>query len=212
MRTDLSYTYEVKDIDLTSRVMLVEYTYPEYSKTLQVSMPLPIEGEEALSIIRTYAPTRHVIITNAPISSNLNLEVGSTGEYVSYESTEKSLVDVVKDKLNAVALRRAELEIAGVSLGGFVIDSDPTSQSKLNSVYTLLKDSLVESVNWKCRDSKFITLDNSNILSVVGSVLEYVQNCFNWEKTMSQQIYSIYDDENLTDQEKINQINSIELV
>ena len=47
---------------------------------------------------------------------------------------------------------------------------------------------------------------------MVGSVLEYVQNCFNWEKTMSQQIYSIYDDENLTDQEKINQINSIELV
>lgn len=174
MVQDLSYTYEIKNVNLEGRYMEVEYTV-EGKSPMIVGVRLPFEGESLESIINSHSPVRYFIEQSLPLA---NVEIGTTGSYVVPEETFES---AKADKKQEIAAWRYNEETKGVNVNGNIISTSRESQTSLSAAYTSMKDGLISTVNWKMSDGTFVTLDLSTITVIAQAVVNHIQSCFDRE-------------------------------
>ena len=105
--------------------------------------------------------------------------------------TQEEKLEQEKSKLlNKLSLTRWLKEIGGIEFQGNRYHTDNTSQSKLLAAYVLSLQSDNFSINWKTATGAFITLNETQISQVAMAVRDHVQNCFNWEANLKNQILS----------------------
>lgn len=84
-----------------------------------------------------------------------------------------------KKKIYAV---RWEKERSGFTFNGFKINTDDVSQTKINgAVSSVLVDSTY-TLNWRCDDGTFVTLDGDTIKALGSAVRNHIQTQFDKEK------------------------------
>jgi hypothetical protein len=71
----MEYNYKIIRSSIDHNVMEVEFSAPDH-ETLVVGMPLPVEGQSYLDIIRSYAPVQHWVRSKQVI---VDVPVGETG-------------------------------------------------------------------------------------------------------------------------------------
>ena len=88
---------------------------------------------------------------------------------------------VVVDVLAAIAARRFTAEVAGITVAGVPVYTDRTTQNKLTAAaFRALRDSEY-TVDWKCTNGSFITLNAEQITAIADAVGDYVQACYTRE-------------------------------
>ena len=80
----MKFTYEVKSVDTTNKVMEVEFSTENETPVL-ISMEIPREGADIREVMAMYAPVPHWEQKNATVQS---VSVGATGEVYSEHPTE----------------------------------------------------------------------------------------------------------------------------
>ena len=83
----------------------------------------------------------------------------------------------------AVASKRYEVEVSGITVSNNVYSTDRESQTKYVAVAVDISRSNAESwsITWKTLENKFVTLNSNQALEIVNSVRDHVQSCFNKE-------------------------------
>lgn len=81
----------------------------------------------------------------------------------------------------AIAARRFTAETAGVTVQGMKVFSDRTTQMKLTAASLRAQRDPEYSVDWKCENGAFVTLDADQIVAVADAVGDYVQACYSRE-------------------------------
>lgn len=116
-------------------------------------------------------------------------EVKETVAVATYEIVEQDLAFAKANYKNLLAEKRYEKEISGtkVTIHGaeITINTDREYRSILTQKYTLMKEG--DTTNWKFLES-WITLSRSGLETVLTAIDMHVQECFDWEKQISDQI------------------------
>jgi hypothetical protein len=104
----VEYSYKIIRSDIGSNMMEVEYSSAGFD-TLLVGMPLPVEGQHHLDIIRAYSPVHHW--TRSKLSV-VDAPVGETGTIVADVGLTASEMNdrISEDALMREDLRRNELK------------------------------------------------------------------------------------------------------
>lgn len=89
--------------------------------------------------------------------------------------------DVPTDTLVAVAARRFIAEVAGITVAGVSVYTDRTTQNKLTAAAFRALRNPEYTVDWKCTNGSFITLNAEQITAIADAVGDYVQACYTRE-------------------------------
>lgn len=89
--------------------------------------------------------------------------------------------------IERLAKRRYEAEIGGTVINGVDISTDRESQSKLIALRIVAKEDANYTVNWKTANG-FVVLDATTIIALADGVRQHVQNCFDNEANLLNQI------------------------
>lgn len=101
---------------------------------------------------------------------------------ITYSLAAVELESARADLKGQVASARYEAEVAGIVVNARTIDTSRESQAKLNAVVTLMQlPQAPTSLQWKCKDGSFVTLDAASAISVGLAVAAHVQAQFNRE-------------------------------
>lgn len=85
------------------------------------------------------------------------------------------------DILAVIAARRFTAEVAGITVAGVPVYTDRTTQNKLTAAaFRALRDPEY-TVDWKCTNGSFITLNAEQITAIADAVGDYVQACYTRE-------------------------------
>lgn len=104
--------------------------------------------------------------------------------------------EVPTDTLAAVAARRFTAEVAGITVAGVSVYTDRTTQNKLTAAaFRALRDPEY-TVDWKCTNGSFITLDAEQITAIADAVGDYVQACY----TREGELVAAFNDGSYTDE------------
>lgn len=102
--------------------------------------------------------------------------------------TDEEIVNSRKKVKSYVAQTRWIYESFGVEVtDGNRIFTLKENLSSLNNVYVALKNGLIASANIKT-ENEWVTVDADQMESIFQQMVEYVQKCYNVEKTLSDQI------------------------
>jgi hypothetical protein len=117
----VEYSYKIIRSDISSNMMEVEYSSAGFD-TLLVGMPLPVEGQNHLDIIRAYSPVHHWARSKLAI---VDAPVGETGTIVDVQpallaadatGTPVQTVDELR-----LAELRAQIQIVLADMAGSVV-------------------------------------------------------------------------------------------
>lgn len=100
-------------------------------------------------------------------------------------------IDILKEHIkNKVATKRWQQEISGLSVNNISYATDRESQTKYTAIAVAISqaDPATWSINWKTNDGIFITLNAQDMMAIINDILQYIQNCFNKEYELQQQI------------------------
>jgi hypothetical protein len=81
----------------------------------------------------------------------------------------------------AIADRRFNAEVAGITVGGIPVYTDRTTQNKLTAAAFRASRDPNYTVDWKTLDGSFVSLTAELILYVADAVGDYVQACYTRE-------------------------------
>lgn len=89
-----------------------------------------------------------------------------------------------------VATKRWEAETTGVVINENHFATDRESQSKYTAIEVAIThaDPLTWSINWKTSNGTFITLNAEEMMVIIDDIEQYIQDCFNKEYELQQQI------------------------
>lgn len=87
-------------------------------------------------------------------------------------------------KKAALAAKRYEVEIGGITVGGAKVKTDRESQASLTGAYTSLKEGMLTSIDWKTEDG-WVTLNLATCEAIAQAVASHVQQSFSREKELS---------------------------
>ncbi len=180
-----------KLIDIT--VYNLEDGIIKYNLSCNESLVETVCNEGESYIIGTYSSKQYKIENEVAIS----LSQEQLDEYASIEKVNK------KNKLlNSLANIRYTKETGGIiwSVNNLKIQTDDRSQTKLLSMYTLIKNNdYTTDINWKLENGDFTILSTTEFLEIITSVNLHISKCFNIEKIIT----DILNNEN-TDLDNIN--------
>lgn len=179
----ISYTYEIVNVDEQSRSMRVLY-HSEGRDSVLMGARLPFAGESLESIVHMYSPVR---MWEEKETEVVVPEVGKTGSFVP-TVLDTSLASVKDRKLKELAYYRYVNEVSGVSVLGLMFKTDRESRANLINTYTLLKNGIINSVAWKASNDQWIDLSLSQVENIVQTINNHVQNSFNLEKQLAEQV------------------------
>lgn len=92
----------------------------------------------------------------------------------------------------ALAARRYEAETGGTVVNSMVIETDRDTQSILTAARIRAKEDAAYTVNWKT-SSGFVALDATTVIAIADAVATHVQNCFDKEKQLTDEIDTAVD-------------------
>lgn len=81
-----------------------------------------------------------------------------------------------------IADQRFKVETGGVMFGEYEILTDRESQQMLDTAIEKIRRGLIASVEWKCGNRKWLTIDEKNMNDIELLVINHVQSAFSWEK------------------------------
>jgi len=99
--------------------------------------------------------------------------------------------NIVKDKITEI---RFEHESSNIIYNGINISTDRESQSMLTSTYVLMLQDNNRVIRWKC-GQEWIDLDFATINSLIQVISTYVEDCFNNEETLYNEVINIADND-----------------
>lgn len=100
----------------------------------------------------------------------------------------KPLVEVMAEKLAALARLRYRKETAGINIGGALVKTDRESQAALTGAYTTLRNGLLQRLDWKAEGGVWVSLTLAHVEPLAAAVAAHVQACFAHEKAHAQAI------------------------
>ena len=104
-------------------------------------------------------------------------------------NAERLAANVEAHLSRALAARRYDEEVAGVTWRGLSIATDRASQSKLHVAYTMARDGVrVDGSTWKCADGVARPMSNADMIDLALRVGAYVQACFDVEATKAEEL------------------------
>jgi hypothetical protein len=120
----VEYSYKIIRSDISSNVMEVEYSSAGFD-TLHIGMPLPVEGQSHLDIIRVYAPVHHwtrskLAIVDAPVGETGTLIDIQSEALLAAQSASDAGPTVTVDEQRITELR-AQIQIVLAEMAGSVI-------------------------------------------------------------------------------------------
>ena len=104
----MKFTYEIKNVDTTNKVMEVEFATENETPVL-VAMEIPREGVDIREVMANYAPIHYWEMKNATVQ---NVSVGATGEVYSEHPTETKAEYDARIAAEEAAAAAAELSQA----------------------------------------------------------------------------------------------------
>jgi len=87
-------------------------------------------------------------------------------------------------KKAALAAKRYEIEIGGITVAGAKVKTDRESQASLTGAYTSLQAGLLTGIDWKTEDG-WVTLNLATCEAIAQAVASHVQQSFSREKELS---------------------------
>jgi len=176
------YNYEIIKVDEAARVMEVVYT-SEGRQTMHIGARLPYEGESLEAVIQMFSPVPYWLEQEAqtlPVAVGITGTIGTPVE-VTLESTKQA-------KLAEIAAARYGYEISGVRVNQVQIRTDRESQAAINGAYVALLNGVLETVDWKGSDGKWVPLTLAEAKILAQAVAEHVQSAFSIEKQLTEQV------------------------
>ena len=85
------------------------------------------------------------------------------------------------DILAVIAARRFTAEVAGITVAEVPVYTDRTTQNKLTAAAFRALRNPEYTVDWKCTNGSFITLNAEQITAIADAVGDYVQACYTRE-------------------------------
>lgn len=89
-----------------------------------------------------------------------------------------------QETIDAIAKRRFDAEVAGVTVQGVGVHTDRTTQMKLTAATLRALRDATYTVEWKTTSGSFITLDSEAISGLADVVGDYVQACYTRESEL----------------------------
>ena len=117
----------------------------------------------------------------------------ATGETVTVPDPVPTLEDLKAAKLAALADRRWQAEVGGITLNGVPIKTDRESTGKITAAYVQASANPEFSVRWKVDTGVFVTLDAATIIAIGNAVTAHVQACFDNEDVLTTAILAAED-------------------
>lgn len=177
MITDLSYTYEILNVNQEAKFMEVRYTY-ENKPPLLIGARLPYENETLEGVIHQYAPTNYWIEQSLTC---LTVNTGTSGAYTATNHIE-TLASVKENKKLQLSIYRYVKENAFVLFNNQKISTSRESRVAINETLINIQNNVITEVNWKTVDGYFVTFTASEFSNLSIAVFTYIQQCFNEEK------------------------------
>ena len=85
-------------------------------------------------------------------------------------------------------------EANGVTLtSGKTIWSDRINVASLNNLKTALDSNIITEATWKCKDRDWLTINSSNIDSILSDLIRHTEKCFKSEKIVFDEIEAATD-------------------
>ena len=122
---------------------------------------------------------------NGPYWTFENNEVIGT-----FEVSEKQLEFIRSDLKQIVSNNRWLKEIKGIEVNIQGQQVKVSTKREDRDQFEILKSSGVDGVNWKFENQIWLTLSLSDIELVSNSIRTYIQQCFDWERQVSELIDS----------------------
>ena len=153
---------------------------------------------DALALIEAIGTTRtkHTVFTGTLDECRAEitrLNLTTTDEIATQLQSTQTLSAAKAAKIAQIASDRYDIETGGVAYGDYVILSDRDSISRLKETVDEIAAETIASVNWKCADNQWLTIDASNVSAIKIAVLTHVLTCFNAEKTAQETINAMTD-------------------
>lgn len=113
------------------------------------------------------------------------------------KTPEESFIDKKQKAKKKLALTRWLKEIGGVSYLDKTFDTDNNSQSKVLAAYIISSQEPNFTCNWKTKDGTFVSLNNQDIITLLGIIRSHVQTVFDWEASIKTQLDNVTNDDEL---------------
>ena len=186
--SDISYTYEIVNVDAPARVMEVVYASPG-RQTMHIGARLPFAGESLDAVVAMYAPVAYWREQEAEVVVPAVGASGSSGSTLGNQPPTPATLDGAKAaKLAEIAAARYEREVGGTVLNGNPVDTDREMQSKIAGAMAAFQAGFITSVDWKFGGTTFVTLTGEQVQAVARAVTQHVQECFTWERFMVERV------------------------
>lgn len=130
--------------------------------------------------------------------TELDVKVGETVEFrddkiVVVYDYDLPDIDLFKNHIKSkVATKRWEQEVNGLTINNTSYATDRESQTKYTAIAVAISqaDANTWSINWKTNSGTFEVLNAQDMMLIINTILQYIQNCFNKEYEYQQQIDS----------------------
>jgi hypothetical protein len=152
---------------------------------MHVGARLPYEGEQLESVVAMYAPVAFWSDQDATV---VDVEVGTTGEYIPPTPIEPTLQSKKAEKLSEIAQWRYAKESSGIELSGVAFDSGKQALAAVSVVYAAMKSGVLASVQWKTATGGFTVLDEQVAGNLFSALVVHTQDCFDKEKVLVEQV------------------------
>lgn len=96
-------------------------------------------------------------------------------------------------KLAALAAKRWEVETGGIVIGGLSVKTDEDTQRKITGAYVQALRNPDMTVRWKVGPASFVTLDAATLLAIGDAVTAHIQQAFDHESELVEQIVDASD-------------------
>lgn len=97
------------------------------------------------------------------------------------------LLSLRQAKWAALAVIRAQAEVAGVMVGSTQVKTDPESQMKVTGAFVAITGGLIPNVTWKGANG-WTTLGAPEITAIATAVSAHVRKCYTVERAVFEQI------------------------
>ena len=106
-----------------------------------------------------------------------------------YDVADKPIDDIKRELKQIIAANRYKYEVAGITVNIQNQDIKIFTNREDRGLYLQAFQLGKDNINWKFGDV-FLTLSNNDLSSIVQSIADHVQACFDWEATKNAEIDS----------------------
>ncbi len=110
-----------------------------------------------------------------------SIDIGNRNVNATFTIIDKTLAEVVSNKLSDLATYRYIQETKSVIFNHVAYSLDLISQSRLTTAFIAAKNNLITSFNFKSATGNYIVLSASDLINACEYLFGYVEGCFTTE-------------------------------